>query len=102
MFIRFEWDLDKARANFHKHAVSFQEASTVFGDVLASTVIDPDHSLTEERLITFGVSHRRRLLAVMHAERDEIEPDDIRIHIIRIISARRATRAERQAYEEDR
>src|SRR6266545_3583780 len=102
MIIRFEWDPYKARANFRKHRVSFQEAATIFGDDLASTFPDPVHSVGEERLITFGMSHQRRLLAVMHTERSEPDPDGNPVRIVRIISARRATRPERQAYEEAR
>jgi uncharacterized DUF497 family protein len=102
VIIRFEWDLDKARANVRKHGVPFQEAATVFGDGLASTFVDPVHSIGEERLVSFGMSHRRRLLAVMHVEREEADADGKPVRIIRLISARRATRPERQAYEEAR
>jgi uncharacterized DUF497 family protein len=72
--------------------VSFEEASTAFGDCLAFTGADPDHSVSEQRWITFGVSARRRLLAVSHTEEEE--------DIIRIISARPATPRERTLYEE--
>jgi uncharacterized protein len=88
---RFEWDEAKAAANLRKHKVSFEEAATVFGDALAYTFDDPDHSFGEVRLLTFGVSHSGRLLAVIHAERGRA---------IRIISARRATRHERGTYEQ--
>jgi uncharacterized protein len=91
MALLFEWDPGKAEGNLAKHGVSFDEASTVFSDPLSVTVIDPRHSVDEERLVTFGRSGRGRLLAVMHAERAER---------IRIISAREATRNERTAYEE--
>lgn len=90
--MRFVWDGAKAAANARKHRVSFEEASTVFADELAATAADPDHSVGEERWITFGVSSRRRLLAVSHTD----EEGDI----IRIISARPATRSERKLYEE--
>ena len=89
--MRLEWDARKARANFRKHGVSFEEASSVFFDPLSVTGDDPDHSVNERRLVTFGVSSLRRLLAVAHAVRGDA---------IRIISARRATRAERKLYEE--
>ncbi|RPH61693.1 MAG: BrnT family toxin [Chloroflexi bacterium] len=75
-----------------KHSVSFTEAATVFGDDFATTVPDPDHSETEDRFITIGWSHRRRLLMVAHTDRGDRN---------RIISARELTKAERQAYEEE-
>jgi uncharacterized protein len=91
MALEFEWDSAKAASNRSKHGVGFGEAVTVFDDPLSTTVIDPDHSLREERLIIFGRSRDSRILAVMHTERGER---------IRIFSAREATRAERDAYEE--
>ena len=90
--MEFEWDPKKAAKNFRKHRVSFNEAATVFGDPLGTTVADPDHSLAEDRYITVGMSSRRRLVMVGHTERGER---------IRIISARELTRAEREAYEEE-
>ena len=89
--MRLEWDARKARQNLRKHGVSFKEASSVFFDPLSVTGDDPDHSLDEKRLITFGVSSFGRLLVVAHTERGDA---------IRIISARRTTRAERKLYEE--
>jgi uncharacterized DUF497 family protein len=89
--MQFEWDSKKAATNLRKHGVSFDEAATVFQDDLTLTGNDPDHSLGEERLVTFGVSGAGRLLVVSHTERDD--------HI-RIISARPATRSERKLYEE--
>ena len=62
--MRFEWDPKKAAENLRKHRVSFEEASTVFGDSLAITFPDPDHSRGESRFLTFGLSHEGRLLAV--------------------------------------
>jgi uncharacterized DUF497 family protein len=88
----FEWNPRKAEINLRKHGVSFPEAGTVFGDDLAVTVPDPDHSEDEERFITIGWSKRRRLLMVSHIDRGDR---------IRIISARELTRAERKAYEEE-
>ena len=88
--MEFEWDPDKAVSNLAKHGVSFQDAATVFGDPLAITYFDPDHSEEEDRFLTFGHSSAGHLLAVSHCDRDER---------IRIISARRATRKERKAYE---
>ena len=86
------WDPRKAAANLMKHKVSFEEASSVLADPLAITGADPDHSVGEVRWITFGLSNRRRLLAVSHTEEDDI--------ILRILSARAATRPERRLYEE--
>jgi uncharacterized DUF497 family protein len=88
---RFEWDTRKAAANLRKHGVSFHEAASAFLDPLSATGNDPDHSLEESRFVTFGVSSAGRLLVVAHVEQDEV---------IRIISAREATRGERHIYEE--
>jgi hypothetical protein len=90
--MRFSWDPKKAAANLRKHGVSFEEASTVFRDVLSATGSDPDHSVRERRFVTFGNSNQNRLLVVAHTE----EGDSIRI-----ISARQVTRQERKIYEED-
>ena len=90
--MRFFWDPKKAASNSRKHGVSFEEASTAFGDYLSFTSADPDHSAGEQRWITVGVSVRRRLLTVSHTEEEE--------DIIRIISARPATPRERKLYEE--
>jgi uncharacterized DUF497 family protein len=89
--MQFEWDPEKAATNLRKHGVSFDEAATVFEDDLSLTGDDPDHSVGEVRLITFGVSSAGRLLVVAHTERG---------NRIRIISARPATRPERKLYEE--
>jgi len=88
--MRFEWDPRKAKRNFAKHRVSFEEATTAFRDPLSSTGADPD-SADENRFITFGLSSKRKLITVAHTERDDS---------IRIISARRATKQEREIYEE--
>ena len=88
----FEWDPRKAESNLRRHGVSFTEAATVFGDDLAITVTDPDHSKDEDRYITIGWSNRRGLLMVSPTDRDDR---------IRIISARELTRNERKAYEEE-
>ncbi|MDZ7813958.1 MAG: BrnT family toxin [Ideonella sp.] len=87
----FEWDPSKAVVNLRKHGVSFDEAATVFLDELALTGSDPDHSRAEARYITFGASSLGRVLAVSHTYRSGV---------LRIISARRVTRAERKIYEE--
>jgi uncharacterized DUF497 family protein len=89
--VNFEWDPGKARQNRRKHLVSFEEAATVFGDPLAITYPDPDHSTSEQRFITIGMSSLHRVLIVAHADRDEK---------IRIISARKTTQRERKHYEE--
>lgn len=86
-----EWDPGKAAANLRKHGVSFEEAATVFRDSLSATAADPDHSVDEDRYVTFGMSARGRLLVVAHTERGEK---------IRLISARLATKRERIIYEE--
>jgi uncharacterized DUF497 family protein len=88
--MEFEWDPDKARTNIDKHGLAFPEAATVFGDPLAITYSDPDHSDDEDRFLTFGYSQEGDLLVVSHTERG---------HRTRIISARRATRKERKLYE---
>lgn len=87
----FEWDPIKARLNLWKHRVSFEEASTALLDPLSKTDLDPDHSVEEHRFITFGISMRRRLLVVSYTEQDDV---------IRLISARLATKHEREIYEE--
>ena len=89
--MEFEWDPKKSAANERKHNVTFQEASTVFGDRLAITFADPDHSKNEERHLTFGLSMQNHLLVVSHTSRGEKT---------RIISARLMDRKERRIYEE--
>jgi uncharacterized DUF497 family protein len=89
----FEWDGKKARSNVAKHAVTFEEASTVFGDPLEVMVIDQRHSTAEDRFLSVGLSLSGRLLAVSYTERGGN---------IRIISARPATLRERQDYEDKR
>ena len=71
MSLEFEWDEDKAKKNLKKHGVSFEEASTVFGDPFAITIPDPVHSEEEDRFITPGESHRRRLLVVVCTDRGD-------------------------------
>jgi len=89
--VNFEWDPGKARQNRRKHRVSFQEAATVFGDPLAVTYPDPDHSTSEQRFITVGMSSAGQVLFVAHADRNEN---------VRIIGARKTTKRERKHYEE--
>lgn len=89
--LRFEWDPAKASANLRKHGVAFEEARTVFEDAEALLIPDPDHSVGEERFILLGLSAALRVLVVMHCERQDGD-------VIRIISARKADRAERTEY----
>ena len=92
MSLQFTWDLRKAASNLRKHGVGFPEAATAFADPLSLTIPDPDHSVREERFVLIGQSERRRLVVVAHMERGDL---------IRIISARPATRHERKTYEEE-
>lgn len=87
----FKWDPKKAAANIRKHGIDFHEAATVLGDSLSTTFPDDVHSSHELRFVTVGRSGRGRVLVVVHAEQDGYP---------RIISARRATRGEREFYEE--
>ena len=88
--LKFEWDPQKAKSNIEKHGVSFEEASTAFRDPLSLTIDDPLHSVGEERMVLVGMSHKNRLLVVVHAEIGDN---------IRIISARKAIKKERNNYE---
>lgn len=87
----FEWHGKKAAANKKKHGVSFEEATTVFTDVLSLTIPDPLHSEEEERFVIIGQSSQQRILVVIHTDFGKR---------IRIISARLATAHERKRYEE--
>jgi uncharacterized protein len=89
--MEFEWDPEKAAVNEKKHGVTFLEAATIFGDPLAITFADPDHSVNEQRYLTFGLSRFGRLLIVSHTDREGRS---------RIISARVMTRQEVKIYEE--
>ena len=91
--LSFEWDPSKDAENQHKHRVSFEEAETVFSDEHALLIDDPEHSSTEDRFILLGLSVRFRVLLVVHSYRKEDE-------VIRIISARRATKSERRRYDQ--
>lgn len=90
--MRFEWEPSKAAANERKHGVTFDEAGTVFGDTLSATGRDLEHSIGEPRFVTLGISSYGRVLAVCHTDRSGV---------IRIISARPATRKEKRIYEEN-
>lgn len=89
--LQFEWDKSKEKANIVKHGVSFDEAKTVFYDENAWLIADPDHSEEEDRFILIGLSSSLRLLVVCHCYRVDEK-------VIRIISARKATRPESKAY----
>ncbi len=90
--IKFEWDLLKATANLKKHQVSFDEAKSVFYDEFAVQFFDEEHSSNEERFLMLGISSNARLLLVCHCEREHGE-------VIRIISARKATKRESAFYQ---
>lgn len=89
--IAFEWNLEKSGANLKKHGVSFEEAQTIFYDEFAVQFFDDEHSEDEKRFLLLGMSTTARLLLVCHCERDSG-------HVIRIISARKATRRESTFY----
>jgi len=91
--VEFEWDIAKAETNESKHGVSFEEASTVFGDPLELTIHDPDHSVNEDRFVSIGRSAAGRLLVVAYTEREQ--------NRIRIISARVPVAAEVRRYESE-
>jgi len=88
--MEFEWNPEKAKRNYTKHKVTFEEAVTVFYDPLSATFDDPHHSIDEMRLITIGLSSTGRLLVVSHTEKGKV---------LRIISARSATAQERKRHE---
>jgi uncharacterized DUF497 family protein len=90
--LRFEWDDGKSAQNRRKHGISFEKAQTVFLDEQALLIADPDHSKQEERFILLGLSSALRTLVVCHCYRQEED-------VIRLISARRADRQEREKYE---
>lgn len=87
----YEWDREKATSNLEKHGVSFEEAASVFADLLYIDFYDPDHSIDEHRYLIMGYSTAGRLLIVSYTERDKV---------VRLISAREVTPTERRAYEE--
>ena len=91
MNMEIVWDPAKASTNVSKHGVTFEEAAAIFGDPLAYTFRDPDHSIGESRFLTIGLSGQARVIIVSYSERSQV---------IRLISARRATRQERKIYEE--
>lgn len=94
MIFEFEWDPAKEKLNFRRHGVAFSEAQTVFSDPMSQVFEDTWHSSAEPRELIFGHSSQGRLLGVCYTERAG--------GLVRIISARCATRTERRRYEEDR
>jgi uncharacterized DUF497 family protein len=88
--VEFEWDEEKAKSNLIIHGVTFEEGATIFNDPEIATISDLDHSEDEERFISIGLSGKRDLLVVIHTFRDDR---------IRLISCRKATGAERRAYD---
>lgn len=90
--LSFEWDPIKAKRNIRVHGITFDEASTAFSDTMSLTIFDPLHSADEGRLILIGNSHQNRLLIVVHTERGDK---------VRLISARKATKHERETYEKN-
>lgn len=92
--IKFEWDPSKASANFKKHRVSFEEARSVFYDEFATQFFDEEHSSDEERFLMLGMSSGAKLLIVYHCENEHGD-------VIRIISARKATKRESAFYRGD-
>jgi len=91
--IRFDWDKNKAKMNLAKHKVSFEEAQSVFDDDNARLIFDPDHSESEDRFILLGLSCSLKILTVVHCYKDEN-------NVIRLISARKATKRETKNYKE--
>jgi hypothetical protein len=88
--VECDWDPEKARKNLANHGVPFDEAATVFGDPLAVTIDDPDHSHDEQRFPTTGLSIRRRMIIIAHTDRQGR---------VRIVTAREVTMRERTQYE---
>ncbi len=91
--IQFNWNENKAKSNIQKHGVSFTEATSVFDDDAARLISDPDHSEKEDRFVLLGISCSLKVLVVVHCYKDEE-------NMIRIISARKATRSEEKQYKE--
>ena len=90
-YIKFEWDQSKEKSNINKHKISFEEAKSIFYDENARLISDPDHSESEDRFILLGMSSQLKILVVSHTYRKDDE-------IIRIISARKATKTESKYY----
>ncbi len=91
--LRFDWDSKKDTQNRRKHRVSFDDSETIFADEHALLIDDPEHSTVEDRFILLGLSAKLRILVVAHAYREDEG-------VIRVISARKATRKERDIYNQ--
>ena len=91
--MKFEWDTAKSRSNRSKHGITFEEAATIFADPFLLQFLDAEHSEDEERIQSIGMSEKLRVLMVVSTEREA--------NVIRIISARKATRKEVELYEEN-
>ena len=91
--IRFQWAPNKNKANVKQHKISFEEAKSVFFDENVRVIPDPEHSINEERFIILGLSFKLNLLVVVHTYKENDE-------VIRIISARKATKSESKYYQE--
>jgi uncharacterized protein len=92
----FEWDIRKAKSNFHKHRISFERATTIFRDPHILSIPDEEHSASEERWLTIGLDENGILLVLSHKFKDL----SVALCKIRIISARKATTTEEEQYEE--
>jgi len=90
----FEWDFQKAKSNFHKHGISFEETATVFKDPNALSIFDDEHSIKEERWVTLGISSSGKLLVVCHT----FQELNARTCVIRMFSSRKATKKETKQY----
>ena len=93
--IRFEWNKNKAQLNDKKHGITFEEAQSIFYDEYALEFFDQEHSLKEERFLMLGLSFKLRVLVACHCIREKG-------NVIRIISARKATKKEAKYYWEER
>ena len=93
--MKFEWDKEKERTNIQKHGVSFEQASYVFADPFALDIYDQEHSKNEDRWILLGKSLNEIILVVVHTFRNNEDTE-----FVRIISARKATKKEKQTYQE--
>jgi uncharacterized DUF497 family protein len=94
----YDWDKRKAQINLRKHKISFEEGETIFDDPFLVTFPDKLHSEKEDRLISIGMSKHKRVLLVVHVEKEETE----NFVLVRIISCRKATPTERKIYEENK
>jgi hypothetical protein len=92
--MKFEWDIKKEKSNINKHAISFEQASYVFGDPFSLSMYDPDHSEDEDRYVLIGKSRNEVILTVVHTFRNQDG-----IEMVRVISARKVTQKEKKIYQ---